>query len=101
VFLLLKIGRAWGLNTKEIHTFKDKRIQTQYEVKFLQSVFALNDMLPLKACMWLNLYPPNGIEGSNQSISSIWKVKDHGSRDLAWKTQNIFNFEQNNDVRGL
>jgi hypothetical protein len=31
------------MNTKEVHTFKDKGMQTQYEVKFLQSVFSLND----------------------------------------------------------
>jgi hypothetical protein len=60
-------------------------MQTQYEVKFLESVFSLNDELILKACKWLNLYPLDGMEGSIQSISSIWKVKDHISRDLAWK----------------
>jgi hypothetical protein len=81
------------MNTKEVHTFKDKGMQNQYEVKFLQSIFALNDMLPLKACMWLNLWPPNRIEGSKYIVSSIWKVKDHGSHDVGWKTQNVFNFE--------
>jgi hypothetical protein len=43
--------------------------------------------------IWPNLYPSNGIEGPSQNVSSIWKVKDHGSRDVTWKPNTIFNFE--------
>jgi hypothetical protein len=77
------------MNTKEVHIFKDKGMQTQYEVKFIHSVFSLNNVSCFKSCIWLNLYPSNGLEGSSQSIFGIWNVKDHGSHDLAWKP-NIF-----------
>jgi hypothetical protein len=53
----------------------------------------LNSSPPSKAWIWLNLYPSNGTEGLRYIFSSIWKVKDHGSRDMAWKPDIIFNFE--------
>jgi hypothetical protein len=80
---------------QRVQNFKDKGMQTQYEVKFLQSVFSLKVELLnyLKAWTWINLYPSNGTEGPSQSFSSIWKFKDHGSCDMAWKPSIIFNFE--------
>jgi hypothetical protein len=69
-------------------------MQTQYEVKFLQSVFSLKFKLSniFKAWIWLNLYPPNGTEGSSRSVSGTWNVKDHRSCDMALKPDIIFNF---------
>jgi hypothetical protein len=50
-----KIGRAWGLNTI-ISNFQGQRDANSIEVKFLQSVFSLYDVLNVfKACIWLNL----------------------------------------------
>jgi hypothetical protein len=70
-------------------------MQTQYEVKFLQSVFALKVELSnfFKAWIWLNLYPSNGTKGSSHRVSTIWKVKEHGSHEMAWKANINFNFE--------
>jgi len=78
---------------QRVQTFKNKGMQTQYEVNFLQSVFVLKVEFLLKDWIWLNLYPLNGTKGLSWSISSIWKVKDHGYRDMAWKPDIIFNFE--------
>jgi hypothetical protein len=87
-----KIGRSWGLNTR-ILDFHGQRDADSIEVKFIQSVFDLNDELCIsKAWIWLNLWPPNGIEGLSRSVSSIWKVKDHGFRDMAWKLDVILIF---------
>jgi hypothetical protein len=69
-------------------------MQTQYEVKFLQSVFALKVELSIvQGLDMAQFIASNGIEGSIQSVSSIWKVKDHGSCDMAWKPDIFFNFE--------
>ena len=40
----------------------------------------------------------DGHEGSIQSVSSIWKVKDHVSRDMAWKLDIFFNFWAQNPM---
>jgi hypothetical protein len=68
-------------------------MQTQYEVKFLQSVFSLNvELLNPSRFGYGSIYS-NGTDGSIHIVSSIWKVKDHGSHDMAWKPDTIFNFE--------
>jgi hypothetical protein len=70
-------------------------MQTQYEVKFLQSVFALKvELLNPSRLGYGSIYSLQmELKGRVQSVSSIWKVKDHGSRDMAWKPDIIFNFE--------
>jgi hypothetical protein len=79
--------------------FQGQRDADSIEVKFLQFIFALNLMMIsicskifFKDWIWLNLQPPNGIEGLSQIISSIWKVKDHRYHDMAQKLDTFFTF---------
>jgi hypothetical protein len=68
-------------------------MQTQYEVNNFSRVTFLSKLnsSPLFHSSDLaHLYPSSGIEGSIQNVSSIWKVKDHGSCDVTWKPNTIF-----------
>jgi hypothetical protein len=68
-------------------------MQTQYEVNNFSRVTFLSKLnsSPLFHSLDMaHLYPSNGTEGSSQNVSSIWKVKDHGSRDVTWKPDTIF-----------
>jgi hypothetical protein len=78
-----------------VHTLKDKGMQTQCEVKISLDYICAQKMnyLLSMAWIWLNLYPSNGTKGTIQNVSSIWKVKDHGSCDVTGKPDTIFNFE--------
>jgi hypothetical protein len=67
-------------------------MQTQYEVNNFFEVTLLSKLnsSPLFHSSDLShLYPSSGTEGSIQNVSSIWKVKDHGSRDVTWKPDTI------------
>jgi hypothetical protein len=71
-------------------------MQTQYEVNnFSRVTFLskLNSSPLLHILDMAHLYPSNGTEGLSHNDSSIWKVKDHGSCDMTWKPDTIFNFE--------
>jgi hypothetical protein len=70
-------------------------MQTQYEVNNLSKVTflsKLNSSLVFHNVDMAHLLPSNGTEGLIRNISIIWKVKDHGSRDVTWKTDTIFKF---------
>jgi hypothetical protein len=70
-------------------------MQTQYEVNnFSRAIFLSNveSFSVFHSLDMAHLYPSNGTEGLSQGVSSIWKVKDHGSRDVTWKPNTIFNF---------
>jgi hypothetical protein len=63
-------------------------MQTQYEVNNFSRVTFLSmlNYYPLFHILDMTpLYPSSGTEGSIQNVSSIWNVKDHGSRDVTWK----------------
>jgi hypothetical protein len=71
-------------------------MQTKYEVNNFSRVtlhskveFSLSSMV----WIWPNLLHSNGTKGTSQKVSSIWKVKDHGSHDMTWKPNKFFNFE--------
>jgi hypothetical protein len=70
-------------------------MQTQYEVNDFSRVTFLSK---LNFCPFFysldmaHLLPSNGTEGSSWNISSICKVNDHGSHDVTWKLDTIFNF---------
>jgi hypothetical protein len=60
-------------------------MQTQYEVSNFSRVTFLSKLnySPLVHILDMtHLYPSNGIEGSSQNVSNIWKVKDHRSHDV-------------------
>jgi hypothetical protein len=79
-------------------------MQTQYEVNNFSRVTLvsnLNSSRLLHILDMAHLYPSNGTEGLSQNVSNIWKVKDHGSHDVTWKPDTIFNFGHKPDVRGL
>jgi hypothetical protein len=68
-------------------------MQTQYEVNNFSRVTLLSKLnsSPLFHSLDLaHLYPSSGTEGSSQNFSSIWKAKDHRSRDVTWKPDTIF-----------
>jgi hypothetical protein len=68
-------------------------MQTQYEVNNFSRVTLLsklNSSPLLHSLDKAHLYPSNGTEGPSQNVSSIWKVKDHGSCDVTWKPDTIF-----------
>jgi hypothetical protein len=68
-------------------------MQTQYEVNnFSRLTFLskLNSSLLFHSLDMAHLYHSNGTEWLIHNILSIWKVKDHGSRDVAWKPDTIF-----------
>jgi hypothetical protein len=70
-------------------------MQTQYEVNNFSRVTFLSKLnyYPLFHSLDMaHLYPSNGIEGTSWNVSSIWKVRDHGSHDVTWKPNTIFNF---------
>jgi hypothetical protein len=68
-------------------------MQTQYEVNNFSIVNFLSKLnsSPLFHGLYMaHLYPSSGTEGLSRNISSIWKVKDHGSHDVTWKPDTIF-----------
>ena len=68
-------------------------MHTQYEVNNFSIVTFLSKLnsSPLFHSSDLaHLEPSSGTKGSSQNVSSIWKVKDHGSRDMTWKPDTIF-----------
>jgi hypothetical protein len=70
-------------------------MQTQYEVNDFSRVTFLSKLnfSPFFYSLDMaHLSPSNGTEGSSRNVSSIWKVKDHGSHDVTWKPDTIFNF---------
>jgi hypothetical protein len=70
-------------------------MQTQCEVKIsLEYLFSqkLNSLF-FHGLDMDQFIASNGTEGKIRNISSIWKVKDHGSHDLTWKLDTIFNFK--------
>jgi hypothetical protein len=72
---------------------KDKGMQNQCEVNNFSRVnflSKLNSSLLYHSLDLAHLYPLSVTEGSIQNVSSILKVKDHGSRDVTWKTDTIF-----------
>ena len=76
-------------------------MQTQYEVNNFSRLNFLSKLnySPLFHNLDMaHLYPSNGIEGLSQNVSSIWKVKDHGSRDMTWKPDAIFYFFAENPM---
>ena len=78
---------------------KDKGMQTQYEVNnFSRVTFIskLNSSPLFHSLDMAHLYPLNGTKWMNQNVSSIWKVKDHGSCDVTWKPNTIFKFWSQN-----
>jgi hypothetical protein len=63
-------------------------MQTQYKVSNFCSVTFLSNLNSSSLFHNMdmaNLYPSNGTEGLIQKVSSIWKVKDHGSHNITWK----------------
>ena len=71
-------------------------MHAQYEVNNLSRVTLLSKLnySPFFHSLDLaHLYPSSGTEGPSQNVSNIWKVKDHGSHDVTWKLDTIFNFE--------
>jgi hypothetical protein len=73
-----------------VQTLKDKGMHTQYEVNNFSKVNFLSKFEFFSSSMvWI--WPIYSLlEGSIQNISNIWKVKDHGSRDVTWKPDTIF-----------
>jgi hypothetical protein len=68
-------------------------MHTQYQVNnFSRVIFLskLNSSPPFHNLDMSHLYHSNGTEGPSQNVSSIWKVKDHGSHDMTWKPEIIF-----------
>jgi hypothetical protein len=68
-------------------------MQTQYEVNNFSRVNFLSKLEFFSfsiAWIWPIYSPSNGTEGQSQKVSSIWKVKDHGSYDVTWKPKTIF-----------
>jgi hypothetical protein len=68
-------------------------MQTQYEVSNFSRVTLLSKLNSSPFFHILDmahLYHSNGTEGSSQKVSSVWKVKDHGSPDVTWKPHTIF-----------
>jgi hypothetical protein len=68
-------------------------MQTQYEVNNFSRVTLLSKLnsSPLfHSSDMAHLYPSSGTEGPSRNVSSIWKVKDHGSHDVTWKLDTIF-----------
>ena len=68
-------------------------MQTQYEVNNFSIVTLLSKLNSspfFHSSDMARLSPSNGTEGSSQNISSIRKVKDHGSCDVTCKPDTIF-----------
>jgi hypothetical protein len=90
----IKEGRSWGLNNVfKISRIKGSRCNVKWNfsiVSFLSKVeFSHPPRLGYGSIYSLKI----GTEGLSQSASHIWKFKDHGSGDVTWKANTIFNFE--------
>jgi hypothetical protein len=68
-------------------------MHTQYEVNNFSIVTFLSKLNYLSVFHNLDmshLYPSNGTKMMIQNVSSIWKVKDHGYRNMTWKPDTFF-----------
>jgi hypothetical protein len=86
-------GKSLGVE-QCVQIQKKKGMQTQYEVNNFSRVTLLSQVeffvFSFHRLDMAHLNPSNGTKGPSRNVSSIWKVKDHGSRDVTWKPDTIF-----------